>query len=1504
MLNSERKGGWGFGQPSGPTTNPFAPTTASAPINPFAQLHDNSSLRKQPNGVAPSPNSLLANPPNPFAVPSSAKPFGAPSGPSAPSFGAPSAPSFGAPTASTNKPSAAPFGRQEKSRDKSPATVNPFAPSNNAQRSKRANSPTPNVFAKQQSPGRNTSNKPAGPTANGKGKVAEYVQPAWPKQPEQKTSQAMTGKAPRNQINGKRKNENDNQRKSKFSRTSPNPEAASIRSRPAARSTKQDATPTNNGAMVPRVAGNTGAFAESIMRQLAKDNIKPPRWPENPGSYMQRAAIEAFRGEYKKYRDRARNSLMRAGLIDDPDKRRRLDEALVFKGICEDYCPEWEKITRIVEHDIRRPEKDIDEYGELAAMPSLMVKRLARSAAGQESPLPMDVRSVATLRRTLDYLIDDLIPTDDLLSERHSFLWDRTRAIRIDFSFQKYAMTPEELKDQVYCLETIARFHVTALHLLSQDGLTPGDYSEQQEIEQLSKTLISLIEVYDDCAQQEITCENEAEFRGYYIIFNVHTPALLERISNWHGRSEDPDKIKSAICIIQVMKNIREMQGPLSPNASPGMLLQTMSVFFEAIAKPEVSYTMACFAEIHFNYVRKSILQTIRKSFSRPRYGPKDLTPAVLKQYLRTDTEEEAVEFFRKHGFQFSEDGYVMLSPSPEYVDTRVPHSFSRDIVERKRCGRSLPTVIHETVYEDVSEEPTEALLDPEEDSLFVSDSQDQDNQEGAESEGEYSEATLPSSPPTTTPRPLLGMLGNHAITMPNASTLIPSVAQSEVGSPSPSLSSVASASTEQSAMPVPVEPSADIGTKAGASSSPSPWPAPVPANVSMEQPSPMKNPFGNVSGAPPSFSFLNKSEGKGAESPSAAPGTSIFSGLSSKTSEKLEHKLPMPATSTSNPLPGVESKPSDSPNKDKPQPPVPSDTSTTPILGFGFPTSTASISHTSELLSKDGSQPSTLSSASTSLLQPTSDASQPAVTSATTPTFPVNIQPTGASATNQSTPTVSQQLTTPRPQDTLSKGASVPAENLFPPQQSGRKATPADQSAIHKKALDNFTSWFVRGDKGLMDERLLQVAVNHALEGVWDGFQAAEEERKQKEELEKAWATARKFREYNLGVKYFYRWHKGFRDRQRIKRMKVEREKARIWNLPENIARRELAAKEEQERAARQAEESMLWRSQHNVDKAINLKQSAQLESRVANIENSLSRPGSSASSLEERIQGLEDALIATGIFKGVRDERAAARHAAAWGEGDADVRVRNKSLQAEKHRRTKHGLNPLKALPELETYKDGSKTAMLRALYNGPGRDTMSMSTGSLRNSTFSSSYRSSLGYNGHRVSKHRSRIADPYWRLKALGLVRMPNGEYLHESVALPMLQEGKRIPGFGDYGLPPVQTTTPDQSPLVPRRYSSASIRHDGIRPDDANSSPSSAEGRKRKRHTADEADATPSVADSPTGRKRRKSGDGGHLTDAQTHLDDIAKLLKKVETSSRSPSSRVKPTSWTSVFKTS
>ncbi len=100
----------------------------------------------------------------------------------------------------------------------------------------------------------------------------------------------------------------------------------------------------------------------------------------------------------------------------------------------------------------------------------------------------------------------------------------------------------------------------------------------------------------------------------------------------------------------------------------------------------------------------------------------------MLNEFLRFDTADEAVEFAKTHDFDFSTDNpknpnvpetpYLLLNRNQRIPSPRVPHSFSGQLVERKRTGQSLPFVIHNTIFE----QPTGATKDVESspDSLFV----------------------------------------------------------------------------------------------------------------------------------------------------------------------------------------------------------------------------------------------------------------------------------------------------------------------------------------------------------------------------------------------------------------------------------------------------------------------------------------------------------------------------------------------------------------------------------------------------------------------------------------------------------------------------------------------------------------------------------------------------------------------------------------------------------------
>ncbi|KAF5871281.1 putative leucine permease transcriptional regulator protein [Botrytis fragariae] len=619
--------------------------------------------------------------------------FGAPTGPKS------SSSSPFAPSSSSNSPNTNVFGSASAAQ---PTALNPFASSNAfGTTSPSSNFGTPSSGSTVPLSSLVNSQNPS-ILKGTRGATSKQV--SFEKKPEKPAPQNAL-KKPLQANNGftDKKNKASNQSKSGFENTS--------------------STPSDMASFA-----SSSELATKINALLQKEKINSPRCnAKNPGDPREKAAVKNYLDELKKYRARVRASLIKGGFIDDPLKPKKLSEAIDFKGTCDQMCPEEEIIRRIIEDDVQRAEKEQAPDGSMRPSPQMMIKKLARSAAGEDAPLPQDVRSPAALRRTLDYLIDIVLGEDDNLAAQHEFLWDRTRAIRRDFVFQS-SMSPPELADQVYCLEKITRFHVTALHQMSKPDVAPENFVEQQEVEQLSKSLLSLIHAYEDCNLQNIPCENEAEFRAYYVLLNSSNPGILETVQNWGWKFwGESEQIKIAVGLVECLQNIWSPRGPLQPFSLLNVAENAFSRFFTILKGENVSYTMACFAEMHFNEVRKNALKTILSAYQRQRDQPKDWNIAKLNQYLHFDDPWEIVDFGEAYSLRFDDlddDPCLSLALDNQVVDPfppiKQPHSV--EVVERKRAGHTLTEVIDTTVYERVSATTTQGEESSSDDGLFVKD--------------------------------------------------------------------------------------------------------------------------------------------------------------------------------------------------------------------------------------------------------------------------------------------------------------------------------------------------------------------------------------------------------------------------------------------------------------------------------------------------------------------------------------------------------------------------------------------------------------------------------------------------------------------------------------------------------------------------------------------------------------------------------------------------------------
>ncbi|KAL2419848.1 SAC3 family protein 1 [Exophiala dermatitidis] len=491
--------------------------------------------------------------------------------------------------------------------------------------------------------------------------------------------------------------------------------------------------------------------------------------------------------ELKQLREKERAKAIRDGFLADPDKKTSLDKAITPVGTCTEMCPEFERVERIVQNMVDKAEKVHDDSSG-RDMPSeeRMVKRFRRSAAGYDEQLPSDIRTPATLQKTLDYLLDRVIGGEERLATIHKFVWDRTRGIRNDFSIQQVTNT-EDVKIAVDCYERIARFHILSLHQLSNpDNLLEGEnFDAHQEREQLNNTLLSLLYYYDD-NRDRVDLPNEGEFRAYCIIFELQSqhPDLEDRIQAWPKTLLADKRVQTALKLYMAAGNGLFDQGPLRPTAPLAIAQSKVGTFWRVLSSRAVPYMMACVAEIYFAPVRFAALDALWRSCksapSAQQARSRDWTLAEVTNFLGFDTEAETKDFCAAFDIYFGTDEHGeeyldVTSNSAHSLDqSSIPNrqSFSHTYVEKKRYHRTLTAVINGV---PVAEAIRQGLVEPEDEG---SPGLEQDEAVGEDDQSMFVPDTKPT-PPRLKPSPPGPALN------PGASTFTPKFGESQGSSSS-----------------------------------------------------------------------------------------------------------------------------------------------------------------------------------------------------------------------------------------------------------------------------------------------------------------------------------------------------------------------------------------------------------------------------------------------------------------------------------------------------------------------------------------------------------------------------------------------------------------------------------------------------------------------------------------------------------------------------------------------
>ncbi|KAF2715202.1 hypothetical protein K504DRAFT_457375 [Pleomassaria siparia CBS 279.74] len=408
----------------------------------------------------------------------------------------------------------------------------------------------------------------------------------------------------------------------------------------------------------------------------------------------------------KEDRPSQRERLVEEGRM-NPEGPMKLSDAVKLIGLCNDMCPEHERVQRIVENNLFTPEftsESLAQGNRAQRVPdeSRMVKAFKRSAAGDDIELVTDIRTPATCLKSIKYMMSRLDNED--LPFLHGWLWDRLRAVRRDLRTQAVDKV-DDINVYLECFEQCARFHLISPHHMSGAGSSEyfkQDY--QQDIEQLLHTNLSLKERYADNRSAKIISQNEAEFQAYRLILALHTnDTLVEyELQNLPMHLRRNGRVKVALQIYQAGKTVIHTKSRTLVQAR-----QNWKDFWKLVQSPAVSYLMACAAEIFFNRVRHVVLDTIYRAYRQGNVNRiikmEDWTVSELIHVLGFDCRQQVTDFCELYGFSFGTTaaGVTFLDinslpystgPLKEPAE-RKPQTLSK-FVESKRYGRNLSAVV------------------------------------------------------------------------------------------------------------------------------------------------------------------------------------------------------------------------------------------------------------------------------------------------------------------------------------------------------------------------------------------------------------------------------------------------------------------------------------------------------------------------------------------------------------------------------------------------------------------------------------------------------------------------------------------------------------------------------------------------------------------------------------------------------------------------------------------
>lgn len=196
-------------------------------------------------------------------------------------------------------------------------------------------------------------------------------------------------------------------------------------------------------------------------------------------------------------------------------------------GTCPFMCPDGERAQRERLRDLAVFERLHGDPGKTS--PDLAVKKFCRTISTKYLQAS-DLRPLPVLEATLKYLLNLLDSSERPFEVVHDFIFDRTRSIRQDLSMQNI------VNDRaIHMYEEMVKFHIISHCKLQNCSGSNISSLHYLNMEQLTKALTSLYNLYEVNRNTNQTFKNEAEFRSFYVLLHLDSVSQPtgESLSYW-----------------------------------------------------------------------------------------------------------------------------------------------------------------------------------------------------------------------------------------------------------------------------------------------------------------------------------------------------------------------------------------------------------------------------------------------------------------------------------------------------------------------------------------------------------------------------------------------------------------------------------------------------------------------------------------------------------------------------------------------------------------------------------------------------------------------------------------------------------------------------------------------------------------------------------------------------------------------------------------------------------